>query len=41
MILPNFIDLSAETALYSRFGGHKGGVVMGEKGEKRKRTSLI
>ena len=25
-ILLNFIDLSAETALYSRFGGHKGGV---------------
>jgi hypothetical protein len=24
MILPKFIDLSAETALYSRFGGHKG-----------------
>ena len=22
--LPNFIDLSAETALYSRFGGHNG-----------------
>ena len=34
-ILSNFIDLSAETALYSRFGGHNGGVVMGEK---RKRT---
>jgi len=28
----------AETALYSRFGGHNGGVV---KGEKRKRTFLI
>jgi len=44
MILPNFIDLSAETALYSRFGGHKGGVVTGEKGEKgekRRRTSSI
>ena len=27
----------AETALYSRFSGHNGGVV---KGEKRKRTSL-
>jgi len=37
-ILPNFIDLSAETALYSRFGGHNGGIV---KGEKRKHTSLI
>jgi hypothetical protein len=37
-ILPNFIDLFAETALYLRFGGHKGGVV---KGEKRKRTSSI
>ena len=37
-ILPNFIDLFAETALDSRFGGHKGGVV---KGEKEKRTSLI
>jgi len=24
-ILPNSIDLSAETALYSRFGGHNGG----------------
>ena len=32
MILPNFIDLSAETALYSHFGGHKGGIVTGEKG---------
>jgi hypothetical protein len=40
-ILPNFIDLSAETVLYSRFGGHKGGVVEGEKGEKRKRMSSI
>src|ERR1700733_6152981 len=29
MILPNFIDLSAETTLYSRFGGHKGSVVTG------------
>jgi hypothetical protein len=36
--LPNFIDLSAETALYSRFSGHSGGVV---EGEKRKRTSSI
>ena len=36
-ILPNFIDRSAETALYSSFGGHNGGV--GRKGEKRKRTS--
>jgi hypothetical protein len=34
-ILLNFITLSAETALYSRFGGH---VV---KGEERKRISLI
>ena len=33
-MLLNFIDLSAETALYSRFGGHKGGVVKGEKGEE-------
>ena len=33
MILPNFINLSAETTLHSRFGGHNGGVV---KGEKRK-----
>jgi len=40
MILPNFIDLSAKTALYSRFGGHKGGVVTGEKGEKRKRLQF-
>ena len=32
-MLLNFIDLSAETALYSRFGGHKGGVVKEEKGE--------
>jgi hypothetical protein len=40
-VLLNFIDLSAETALYSRFGGHKGGVIKGEKGEKRKRTSSI
>jgi hypothetical protein len=39
--LPNFIDLSAETVLYSHFGGHKGGVVEGEKEEKRKRTSSI
>ena len=30
--LPNFIDLSAETALYSRFGGHNGGV--GRKGKR-------
>ena len=37
-ILLNFIDLSAETALYSQFGGHNGGAV---KGEKRKRTSSI
>jgi hypothetical protein len=37
MILPNFIDLSAEAALYLCFGGHNGG--MGRKGEKRKRTS--
>jgi hypothetical protein len=37
-ILPNSIDLFAETALYLRFGGHKGGVVKGEKG---KRTSSI
>jgi hypothetical protein len=37
-ILPNFIDLFAETALYLSFGGHKGGVV---RGEKRKRTSSI
>jgi hypothetical protein len=37
-ILPNFIDLSAEAALYSRFGGYNGGVV---KGEQRKRTSSI
>jgi len=29
---------TAETVLYSRFGGHNGGVV---KGEKRKRTNLI
>jgi hypothetical protein len=36
-ILPNFIDLSAET-LYLRSGGHNGGVI---KAEKRKRTSLI
>ena len=28
----------AETALYSRFGGHNGGVV---KGEKKKRMSSI
>jgi len=34
MILPNFVNLSAEIALYSRFGGHNGGIV---KGEKRKR----
>ena len=40
-ILLDFIDLSAETALYSRFGSHKGGVVKGEKGEKRKRTSSV
>jgi hypothetical protein len=40
-ILPNFIDLSAETVLSSRFGGHKGGVAKGEKGEKRKCTSSI
>ena len=40
-VLPNFIDLFVETALYLRFGGHKGGVVKGEKGEKRKRTSSI
>ena len=40
-IFPNFIDLSAETVLSSRFGGHKGGVAKGEKGEKRKRTSSI
>jgi len=33
-ILPNFVNLSAEAALYSRFGGHNGGIV---KGEKRKR----
>ena len=38
MILLNFINLSAETALCSRFGGHNGGVV---KGEKRKRTSSV
>jgi len=41
MILLNFIDLSAEIVLYSCFGGHKGGVVKGEKGEKRKRTFSI
>ena len=40
-IFLNFIDLSAETVLSSRFGGHKGGVAKGEKGEKRKRTSSI
>ena len=40
-ILPNFIDLFAEAALYLRSGGHKGGVVKGEKGGKRKRTSSI
>ena len=33
-ILPNFVNLSAETALYSRFGGQNGGIV---RGEKRKR----
>ena len=33
-ILPNFVNLSAETALYSRFGGQNGGIV---KGEERKR----
>ena len=36
MILPNFINLFVETALYSRFGYHKRGVVTEEKGEKRK-----
>jgi hypothetical protein len=41
IILLNFISLSIETALYSRFSGYKGGVVKGEKGEKRKRMSLI
>ena len=41
MILPNFIDFSTEIVLYSRFSGYKGGVVMGEKGEKRRCMSLI
>jgi hypothetical protein len=41
IILLDFIGLSTEIALYSRFVGHKGGVVKGQKGEKRKRTSLI
>ena len=31
-IFPNFIDLSAETVLSSRFGGHKGGVAKGGEG---------
>ena len=34
MILPNFIDFSTETVLYSRFGGHKGGVVTGRRGRR-------
>jgi len=34
-ILPNFINLSAETALYSRFGGHNRGVVKGGRGSVR------
>ena len=38
MILPNSSAI-AETALYSRFGSHNGGV--GRKGEKRKRMSSI
>ena len=33
-IFPNFIDLSAETVLSPRFGGHKGGVAKGEKGRR-------
>ena len=33
-VLLNFTDLSAETALYSRFGGHKGGVIKREKGRR-------
>ena len=41
MILLNFIDLSIEIVLYLRFGGYKGGVVKGEKGEKRKHIFLI
>jgi hypothetical protein len=34
-ILPNFIDLSAERVLSSRFGGHKGGEAKGERGSVR------
>ena len=33
-ILPNFIDLSPETVLSSRFGGHKGGVARGRRGRR-------
>jgi hypothetical protein len=33
-ILLNFIDLSAETVLSSRFGGHKGGVAKGRRGRR-------
>ena len=40
-ILLNFIDLSVETALYSRFGGHKGGIVKGEKEEEAHVFNLI
>jgi len=34
IILPNFINHSAKTALYSRFGGHKGGIVTGRRGRR-------
>ena len=34
-ILPNFINLSVETALYSCFGGHNRGVVKGGRGSVR------
>ena len=32
IIFLNFINLSAETVLSSRFGGHKGGVAKGGEG---------
>ena len=39
-ILPNFIDLSAETALCLRSGGHNGGVVKAERGSEPTKAIL-